>query len=298
MSDKIFGEAGNDFLFGFEDYGVDFTGEPEDGEYDGDTIDGGAGNDFIIGYEGDDSLSGGSDDDIIRGNWGTDEIDGGVGSDAIEGGYHRDTITGGDGNDFLWGFEASQSVVDMHASTDAAKFKKIGALGYGENPWESNANEIDGGDGNDYLIGSGGDDTLTGGIGDDVIFGEYGRDTMTGGSGSDVFVFHGSWAYTVGANGDDDTITDFVSGEDQLLLSRPETPNSDPTSSYYQNPTDPYYAGFAWEFEASRIVFTYQEAFWNEDGEKEWVDREGAALHVNGGYDMSDIHYVDDFAFV
>jgi len=281
--DIIFGGDENDFLFGYQDYGVNFTGTPQNGEYDGDTIHGDAGNDLIIGYNGNDSLFGGDNDDIMRGNWGSDSIDGGSGSDAIEGGYHEDTIDGESGNDFLWGFEASESLVDIHATTIEAQFRKIGAFQY-DGEW--NNNEIDGGIGDDYLIGSGGDDTLLGGDDNDILYGEYGSDMLTGGDGSDVFVFHGSWAN--GGTGDDDYILDFVSADDQILLSKPQIPDD---NSYYDN--------FGWEFEADRIFFAYQEASWDQNGEKIWVDREGASLHVNATYDPNaDIQYVDDFAFV
>jgi hypothetical protein len=294
--DRIFGGKGADWLYGHEDAAEGFSSMPENGIYDGDTIHGGEGDDHIFGYEAEDSLFGDNGKDFIRGNSGADDISGGLDADMIEGGYHEDTISGDDGDDILWGFESSESLVDMELATNAAKFREIGAFNYSG---EWNANVIDGGSGNDYLIGSGGDDTLSGGADDDVLYGDHGSDMLTGGSGSDVFVFHGNWANTLGGSGsgDDDYILDFNSADDQILLSKPQTLNNDPNSPWYQDPSDPYYTGFGWEFEADRIVFTYQEASWDSNGEKIWIDREGAALHLNDSYDMSDIYYVDDFAF-
>ena len=61
--------------------------------------------------------------------------------------------------------------------------------------------------GNDLVSGGGGADRLSGGSGDDILI---------GGSGDDIFAFFGDT--------DDDTITDFVQGEDKIDLSAyPET---------------------------------------------------------------------------
>ncbi|MYM70108.1 hypothetical protein GTP45_25195 [Pseudoduganella sp. FT55W] len=65
-------------------------------------------------------------------------------------------------------------------------------------------NLIEGGVGNDELKGQAGNDTLAGGIG---------NDTLSGGDGADWFVF--------GAAGGSDTVTDFVSGSDHVLVSLP-----------------------------------------------------------------------------
>ena len=66
-----------------------------------------------------------------------------------------------------------------------------------------------GGGGNDSIDGGEADDVLRGGAGDDTMPGGFGRDVMTGGSGHDAFQFH--------SPGDSaDTITDFVSGTDEL----------------------------------------------------------------------------------
>jgi serralysin len=66
--------------------------------------------------------------------------------------------------------------------------------------------------GNDSIVGATGWDTLQGGEGDDRLYAGGWSDTMTGGAGADSFV----WAET-GAN-NRDTVTDFASGTDEVLL--------------------------------------------------------------------------------
>ena len=55
----------------------------------------------------------------------------------------------------------------------------------------------------------GGDDTVQTANGDDILVGGAGNDTLTGGDGADIFVYKFS-------NAGDDTITDFVVGEDSV----------------------------------------------------------------------------------
>ena len=81
-----------------------------------------------------------------------------------------------------------------------------------------------GGFGNDSLFGGLGNDTLQGGDGDDTLFGLYGFDVITGGTGRDQFVFNitntvfnKSFAGITG-------ITDFVHGEDKIVLGKQTFP--------------------------------------------------------------------------
>ncbi|BDT14843.1 hypothetical protein N39L_45660 [Limnospira platensis NIES-39] len=64
--------------------------------------------------------------------------------------------------------------------------------------------------GDDTLYGGAGNDTIFGGDGDDVLFGDEGNDSLIGGPGRDRFVIF--------ANDATDTIADFVSGEDLIVL--------------------------------------------------------------------------------
>ncbi|MDA7424684.1 calcium-binding protein [Thalassococcus lentus] len=84
---------------------------------------------------------------------------------------------------------------------------------------DSGANHIAGGGVSDRLYGREGNDTLDGGSGFDAIFGNNGADTMIGGSGADRFIFFRASDSGVG-DGNRDVITDFVSGEDRIEISR------------------------------------------------------------------------------
>lgn len=68
-----------------------------------------------------------------------------------------------------------------------------------------------GGDGHDSLYGGRGEDTLSGNAGNDTLHGGADNDVLYGGAGNDTFVFapgHG-----------DDTLGDFVHGDDRIDLS-------------------------------------------------------------------------------
>ena len=69
---------------------------------------------------------------------------------------------------------------------------------------------INGRNGNDTLLSNQGNDTLIGGNGDDLLFGGWGRDLLIGGVGADSFL--------LAANTGTDTIDDFESGIDTLVL--------------------------------------------------------------------------------
>jgi Ca2+-binding RTX toxin-like protein len=71
--------------------------------------------------------------------------------------------------------------------------------------------------GNDSISGVAGNDTLSGGAGNDSLVGGAGNDLLTGGAGSDRFVFDTALSTPTLANLD--TITDFVTGADKLVLS-------------------------------------------------------------------------------
>lgn len=73
---------------------------------------------------------------------------------------------------------------------------------------------IDGLGGNDILAGNNGNDILTGGNGNDKLNGGKGSDILTGGEGRDSFIFtHINKTET-------EEITDFVLGEDKIVLDK------------------------------------------------------------------------------
>ncbi len=73
---------------------------------------------------------------------------------------------------------------------------------------------LNGKGGNDKLLGNNGNDTLTGGNGNDKLNGGKGEDVLTGGKGKDSFIF------TNINKTETDEITDFVLGEDKIILDK------------------------------------------------------------------------------
>ncbi|MEM7552640.1 MAG: M10 family metallopeptidase [Cyanobacteria bacterium P01_A01_bin.84] len=154
--------------------------QPDKRIYGGFTIANGAIIENAIGGSGNDTITGNDVANEISSQAGDDLIYGLSGNDILYGDTGLDTLDGGDGDDSLFG---------------------------------GTGNDIlDGQGGNDILIGELGEDTLIGGNGDDILYGNEGKDLLFGGAGSDKFVFN-----TVGEGVDN--ITDFLSSEDQIILS-------------------------------------------------------------------------------
>ena len=82
--------------------------------------------------------------------------------------------------------------------------------------WGFDGNDqIYGSDGIDLIFGQNGNDKIYGNGGDDFIAGGLGKDTLTGGDGNNTFYFD-----TKLSSSNVDTITDFVSGYDELVLDK------------------------------------------------------------------------------
>jgi subtilisin-like proprotein convertase family protein len=82
---------------------------------------------------------------------------------------------------------------------------------------------LDGRAGDDQLRGDKGDDTLIGGQGNDLLVGHFGTDSLTGGDGQDTFLFGGGLKGGKGfrtAQMGVDTVVDFVSGLDKIMLNK------------------------------------------------------------------------------
>jgi Ca2+-binding RTX toxin-like protein len=193
--DLLEGEAGNDNLFG--DAGSD-------------TLRGGSGNDTIFGGDNNDILIGGADSDYLVGDNGNDALFGGTGNDILNGGDgndnlfsgdDNDALLGGNGDDVLWG-EAGNDRIFGEAGNDI----------------------LLGGTGDDRLDGMSGDDSLAGTDGNDTIYGGSGNDTLNGGTGNDLFYFTSfsplSGLATVANLVGRDTVVDFVTGLDKIVLSQ------------------------------------------------------------------------------
>ncbi len=141
--------------------------------------------DLIRGTEEDDILQGLGGNDTIAGFAGNDELLGNRGNDRINGGAGDDTLKGGYENDTLLGGSGEDNL--------------IGWIG------------------NDALLGGSGDDNLSGGLGRDRLNGGEGDDILTGGASKDKFIFAANQAFSE-VNLGVDEITDFVSGQDTILL--------------------------------------------------------------------------------
>lgn len=181
----------------------------------------------------------------LRGNSSANSLVGAGGDDTLEGLGGADTLVGGYGNDVyvvngandvvreainLGGQDTVQASVNWSLGTNLESLVLTGNATTGTGNGLSNdmvgnelGNVFDGGSGNDTIAGMGGADTLLGGNGQDVLHGGdgydeltggYGSDTLSGGSGVDSFVFSASFGGSAGF----ETITDFVHGEDKILV--------------------------------------------------------------------------------
>ena len=178
-------------------------------------LDGTSGRDFMTGTDGNDTLNGLSGDDTLQGGGGEDMLIGGAGWDVAD--YS----------------DADRSVrVDLQnpaiSYNDAAgdTFDGIEAFQTGDNVdqlrGDAGDNHFSTGGLTDRLYGRAGNDTLRGEDGADAFYGGLGADVMTAGSDTgrmDRFIYFNAAESGAGA-GNRDVITDFVSGEDRIELSR------------------------------------------------------------------------------
>jgi len=182
----------------------------------------------LLGSRYSDTLSGSDTANVLRGANGADELIGHSGDDELLGMQGADVLIGGQGADTLNGGAGVDRVdyrdaetaltVDLNSNDASAGAAEgdvflwvenvFGGAGNDElfgNGWD---NHFRGGGGKDNLLGRAGNDTLEGMSGNDKLNGGSGDDLLTGGIGADRFVFSEG----------QDTVTDFVSGEDDLRL--------------------------------------------------------------------------------
>lgn len=170
-------------------FGQRFSIKPgRDTDNPGDAILGDRQDDVLKGTSGDDLIKGKGGDDVLKGRAGDDKLRGAGGSDLLAGGRNNDILRGGGRDDILRG--------------------------------GGGADKLRGGGGADTLRGNGGSDVLLGGGDDDVLLGGGGDDTLAGGAGNDeLFGEGGSDRFTLEVAAGVDTIVDFKSGVDLLVLS-------------------------------------------------------------------------------
>jgi Ca2+-binding RTX toxin-like protein len=205
-ADVIIGAEGNDSLFG-ENFTDELHGNAGD-----DYLNGGLDADFIYGGEGQDIVVGEEGLDTTFGEWGDDRMFGGAGPDQLFGGYGDDILNGGAGgqNQNLnvdeclgeFGFNIvsfSDVNIPLNHSADLnqqnvnlSNVTPFGQLWVNIQGVEGSAQAdaiigyngsgtVDPNLANNWLIGGGGNDTITTGSGDDVIVGDSVRlDTLVG----------------------------------------------------------------------------------------------------------------------
>lgn len=144
-------------------------------------------------------------DRIVTGT-GYDRVRAGAGADTVNAGAGDDVVMGGAGDDVLDG-GAGFDIADFSDATSAVSVNLASGTATGGTGADRLA-------GFERLTGSAFDDVFVGGAGDDYFMGALGADRLTGGDGRDTFRFF------AGHSSADrpDTITDFTSGADRLLV--------------------------------------------------------------------------------
>nr|MCM0594427.1 M10 family metallopeptidase C-terminal domain-containing protein [Gloeotrichia echinulata DEX184] len=175
--------------------------------------------------------TGNSGNNILRGNSGNNILAGGIGNDTYA--FNASTPLGSDtiqetstgGNDTLSFSSTSTDVrVNLGVITTQTVNSNLKLTLSANNVIEN----VLGGNGSDRLIGNSLNNTLNGGSGNDVLTGGGGADTLIGGSGNDIltggadsdrFWYSSGLAFTSSDFGND-TMTDFTSASDKLVLSK------------------------------------------------------------------------------
>lgn len=199
------------------------------------------------------TISGNSGNNRLNGNGGSDILNGGAGADTLDGGLGRDVMSGGTGNDtyiVTLGDRITEVANGAGGGSDTVQVAEAIGFTLGndlENLVFQNvglptspttlqgtgnalANQITGNFFRNRLVGLGGNDTLNGGGNTDTLEGGSGNDVLTGGTQADAFVFASGSAFNANTTGGAglpvdsklglDTITDFVHGTDQIVISK------------------------------------------------------------------------------
>lgn len=150
---------------------------------------------------------------------------GGYGDDSLDGKQGADTMIGGDGNDTYYVDNIKDVITEEDQAESAAGDDDIvhsTAASYvlpanvehliidGKAKGNATGNEL-----NNHITGNAAVNTFIGLGGDDTFDSGSGNDTLSGGDGADTYIFSNG----IKGSKNVDTIKDFVSGEDKILLS-------------------------------------------------------------------------------
>jgi Ca2+-binding RTX toxin-like protein len=203
-----------------------------------DTLDGGAGNDTMIGGAGNDIYYVRQTGDVVTelANEGTDlvysylssytlgaNVENGriisTGTASLTGNSANNVLFAGAGNNILDGSSGTDTVSYQYGVTGTSGVTVSLALTTAQTTGGSGSDtlisieNLTGSNNADRLTGNTAANVLSGGAGNDTIAGGAGNDRLTGGTGNDQFIFN----TTLGST-NIDTITDFTSGSDKIVL--------------------------------------------------------------------------------
>jgi len=158
----------------------------------------------------------------IRGNGRDNTLTGNAGNNWLDGSAGRDLMIGGQGHDSYVVDSIGDRVIErfgagvdtVHSFVNYTLGPNLENLVLMDHPSRSIASIGRGNALDNRIEGNSGHNFLMGGAGHDILDGKLGNDRLTGGPGNDRFVF----SVAPHATQNFDTITDFVRGQDKLVL--------------------------------------------------------------------------------
>jgi Ca2+-binding RTX toxin-like protein len=155
----------------------------------------------------------------ITGNGHNNVLTGNAGNNLLDGGKGRDLMAGGLGDDAYFVDNPGDKITEQAAGGSDIVYSSVSyTLGRNLENLRLTSSSALSGRGNDLnneIYGSDSRNYLYGGAGNDQLDGGLGNDRLSGGPGADKFIF----STPLNATSNLDSITDFVSGHDKLILS-------------------------------------------------------------------------------